>query len=133
MNKGISALLVGAAAVLAAYSAMGNQAVKAVDRLPMPKYHHIHLNSVDPQRSLDWYSKYWPAGKITTVAGFPAFEGGNGLSLLYTKVGRQPAGAFDPKQQRSVPQTAFWTFGSVSSTRPAWWIGCRNSIRSGSS
>src|SRR5215218_6249778 len=73
--------------------------------LPLPKYHHIHLNSANPNRSLDWYAKYWPAGKKTTVAGFPAFEGGNGLSLLYTKVDKQPPGAFDRTLHRSVPQS----------------------------
>jgi len=112
MPMRISALLVGAAAVMTSYVSLHSQTAKPADRLPMPKYHHIHLNSVDPQRSLDWYSKYWPAGKSTTVAGFPAFEGGNGLSLLYTKVSRPAPGAFDPKLRRSVPQTAFWTFGS---------------------
>ena len=80
--------------------------------LPMPRYHHIHLNSVDPDKSLDWYQKYWPAGARTTVAGFPAFRGGNDLYLLYTKVARRAPGGFDRKLHRSVPQSAFWTFGS---------------------
>jgi competence protein ComEC len=80
--------------------------------LPMPKYHHIHLNSVDPAQSLDWYARYWLAGKKTTVAGFPAFQGGNDLSLLYTKVDKRAPGAFDKALHRSVPQSAFWTFGS---------------------
>ena len=80
--------------------------------LPMPRYHHIHLNSVDPARSLDWYAKYWPAGKKTTVAGFPAFQGGNDLYLLYTKVPQRAPGGFDKTLHRSVPQSAFWTFGS---------------------
>jgi len=80
--------------------------------LPMPSYHHLHVNSVDPDRSLAWYSQYWPTGKITTVAGFRAFEGGNGLVLLYTKVSRQAPGGFDRTLHRSVPQSAFWTFGS---------------------
>jgi hypothetical protein len=56
--------------------------------LPMPKYHHIHLNSVNPSASLDWYAKYWPAGHKTMVAGFPAYQGGD-LFLLYTKVDKQ--------------------------------------------
>src|SRR5689334_6994953 len=84
MHKRISATPVAAAAVVTSYASVRTQPGNAADRLPMPKYHHIHLNSMDPQRSLDWYSKYWPAGKITSVAGFPAFEGGNGLALLYT-------------------------------------------------
>ncbi len=87
-------------------------AQSAAGALPMPKYHHIHLNSVDPRRSLDWYAKYWPNGKKVTVAGFLAFEGGNGLSLLYNKVDRQAPGAFDKRLHRSAPQSPFWTFGS---------------------
>ena len=51
-----------------------NGAVGAADA----EYHHIHLNSNHPQRSLDRYPKDRTAGKITTVAGFPAFEGGDG-------------------------------------------------------
>ena len=79
--------------------------------LPQPRFHHIHLNSVDPNKSLDWYSKYWPAGTKTTVAGFPAFQGSD-IYLLYTKVAKQAPGRFDRKLHRSVPQSAFWTFGS---------------------
>ena len=79
--------------------------------LPAPKFHHIHINSVDPDKSLDWYSKYWPEGRKTTVAGFPAFQASD-IYLLYTKVPRQAPGAFDKHLHRSEPQSAFWTFGS---------------------
>ena len=79
--------------------------------LAMPRFHHIHLNSVDPQRSLAWYSKYWPNGHPATVAGFPAFQASD-FYLLYTKVSKQALGAFDKTLHRSVPQSAFWTFGS---------------------
>ncbi len=79
--------------------------------LPMPHYHHIHLNSVNPDQSLAWYENYWPTGKKTTIAGFPAFQAGD-LALLYTKVAKQAPGAFDKTLHRSVPQSAFWTFGS---------------------
>jgi catechol 2,3-dioxygenase-like lactoylglutathione lyase family enzyme len=64
-----------------------------------------------PDKSLDWYSKYWPAGKKTTVAGFPAFQGSD-IYLLYTKVDKKAPGAYDTVLHRSVPQSAFWTFGS---------------------
>jgi catechol 2,3-dioxygenase-like lactoylglutathione lyase family enzyme len=87
------------------------QTERPPSRLPMPLYHHIHLNSVDPNRSLDWYAKYWPTGKRTTVAGFPAFQSED-LYILYTKVDKQAPGAFDKTRYRSVPQSAFWTFGS---------------------
>src|SRR5258707_2734702 len=77
----------------------------------MPKFHPIHVNSENPDKSLDWYSRYWPAGKKTTVAGFPAFQGSD-IYLLYTKVAKQAPGVFDRKLHRSLPQSAFWTFGS---------------------
>jgi hypothetical protein len=79
--------------------------------LPMPRFHHIHLNSVNPERSLEWYEKFWPTGKRMTYAGFPAFY--DDIYLLYNKVSKQAPGAFDRKLQRSVPQSAFWTFGST--------------------
>lgn len=79
--------------------------------LPMPKFHHIRLNSVDPERSLAWYTTYWPRGKKTTWGGLPAFY--DDIYLLYTKVDRQAPGGFDRTLQRSVPQSAFWTFGST--------------------
>ena len=79
--------------------------------LPPPKFHHIHINSVDPNKALDWYSKYWPGGRKTTVAGFPAFQGSD-IYLLYTKVQTQAPGAFNKTLHRSVPQSPFWTFGS---------------------
>lgn len=81
--------------------------------LPQPTFHHIHLNSVDPDRAIAWYASYWPKGKKTTFAGFPAFVDEKGFYLLYTKVARQAPGAFDRTAQRSVPQSAFWTFGST--------------------
>jgi catechol 2,3-dioxygenase-like lactoylglutathione lyase family enzyme len=98
---------------------IGLSAVRAITQsggispLPQPAFHHIHINSVDPDRSLAWYSQYWPKGKRTTFGGFPAFVDEKGFYLLYTKVSRQAPGAFDRSAQRSVPQSAFWTFGST--------------------
>src|ERR1700687_5039009 len=113
--RGTRLLAAVAAVFLASYTVGRTQAPSSESArasvLPMPKYHHIHLNSVNPNTSLDWYATYWPAGRKTTVAGFPAFQGGD-LYLLYTKVGKQAPGAFDRKLHRSVPQSALWTFGS---------------------
>ena len=81
--------------------------------LPMPSFNHIRINSVDPEKSLAWYAQYWPKGKKTTYAGFPAFSDEKGFYLIYQKVARQAPGAFDRTAQRSVPQSAFWTFGST--------------------
>ena len=79
--------------------------------LPEPTFHHIHVNSVDPERSLEWYSTYWPQGTVTTYAGFPAFH--DDIYLLYTQVEAQAPGGFDRALQRSEPQSGFWTFGST--------------------
>jgi catechol 2,3-dioxygenase-like lactoylglutathione lyase family enzyme len=83
----------------------------AAPALPMPAFHHIHLHSVNPDASIAWYQQYWPKGRRTTFGGFPAFQ--DELFLLYTKVAKQAPGAFDRKAERSVPQSAFWTFGST--------------------
>jgi catechol 2,3-dioxygenase-like lactoylglutathione lyase family enzyme len=81
--------------------------------LPQPTFHHIHLNTVDPEKSIAWYSQYWPKGKKAMLAGFPAFTDNEGFYLLYTKVAKQAPGAFSRSGERSVPQSAFWTFGST--------------------
>jgi catechol 2,3-dioxygenase-like lactoylglutathione lyase family enzyme len=81
--------------------------------LPQPTFHHIHLNSVSPDTSLAWYAQYWPKGRKTTYAGFPAFTDNQGFYLLFSKVAKQAPGGFDRAAERSVPQSAFWTFGSV--------------------
>lgn len=103
-----------AAALVGSYGlARGQGQSAAAGPLPQPSFHHIHLNSVDPEKSLAWYAQYWPKGKKTTYAGFPAFADNQGFYLLYTKVAKQAPGGFDRAAQRSVPQSAFWTFGSV--------------------
>ena len=69
-------LAVSPAIALAAVSLFGlvieqRPLAQGAAALPMPTFHHIHLNSTDPERSLDWYSKFWPRGKKTTYGGFP--------------------------------------------------------------
>lgn len=78
--------------------------------LPEPSFHHLHLNSVDPEASLDWWQTVWPAGQITEVAGFPAFAA-DGVFHLYNAVDAPAPGGFDPHRHRAVPQSAFWTTG----------------------
>jgi hypothetical protein len=78
--------------------------------LPMPAFHHIHLNSIDPDASIAWYHQYWAKGSATKWGGFPAFH--DGIYLLYNRVTKRAPGAFDRKAERSMPQSAFWTFGS---------------------
>ncbi|MGH9679301.1 MAG: VOC family protein, partial [Candidatus Acidiferrales bacterium] len=69
--------------------------------LPAPGFHHLHLNSVDPDAAIAFYLRQFPSTKKTTVAGFPALQAGN-VYLLFTKVSSPPL---------TEPQTAIWHFG----------------------
>ena len=88
----------------------GEGAGEAAAALPRPSFHHIHVNSVDPERALDWWSTFWPAGERTKLAGMPAFAA-DGVYLLYTEVETPAPGAFDPVRRQSMPQSPFWTTG----------------------
>jgi catechol 2,3-dioxygenase-like lactoylglutathione lyase family enzyme len=80
----------------------------------MPELHHVGLNSVDPDRAIEWYLRVWPAAKRTQVAGQPAVEAD--IFLLFTKVDRVPSGAWRHDLRRSEPQSAFWHIGAFTNT-----------------
>jgi catechol 2,3-dioxygenase-like lactoylglutathione lyase family enzyme len=83
-------------------------------RSPMPRLHHVGLNSVDPARAIDWYLRVWPAAKKTEVAGYAAVEAD--MLLLFNKVDRPPPGAWRDDVHRSEPQSAFWHIGAMTNT-----------------
>ena len=89
---------------------VGNVSEVSESPIPMPAFHHIGINSVDPGRSLDWWSTFWPAGERTRVAGKPAFSA-DGIFFVYTEVESPPQGSFDPERRQSIPQSPFWTTG----------------------
>lgn len=70
-------------------------------KLPAPGFHHLHLNSPNPEEATQFYLRQFPSSVATTWAGFPALKTGK-VYLLFTKakapVGRQA-------------QTAIWHFG----------------------
>jgi catechol 2,3-dioxygenase-like lactoylglutathione lyase family enzyme len=69
--------------------------------LPTPGFHHLHLNSPDPDAAIDFYTKQFPSTSKSTWGGFPALKTGK-VFVLMTKV-NSPA----PTE----PQTAIWHFG----------------------
>jgi len=77
------------------------QTSKQFAELPAPGFHHLHLNSVDPDAAIDFYLKQFPSTSKTTVAGFPALKAGK-VYVLFTKVSSPPP---------TEPQTAIWHFG----------------------
>ena len=77
--------------------------------LRTPGFHHLHLNSVDPDAALDFYTRRFPTSTKSTWAGLPALASPSNVLVLFTKVATAPP---------TSPQTAIWHFGwHVTDTR----------------
>src|ERR1700716_3807391 len=70
--------------------------------LTPPSFHHLHLNSVDPDAAIDFYTQQFATTSRTTWGGFPALDSPNRVLILFTQVATPPAVS---------PQTALWHFG----------------------
>jgi catechol 2,3-dioxygenase-like lactoylglutathione lyase family enzyme len=70
--------------------------------LPSPRFHHLHLNSVDPDAAIDFYVRQFPSTSKTSWAGFPALKSPTNVLILFSKVAAPPP---------TSPQTAIWHFG----------------------
>ncbi|HEY4920540.1 MAG TPA: hypothetical protein VII40_10595, partial [Xanthobacteraceae bacterium] len=70
--------------------------------LPAPRFHHLHLNSVDPDAAIAFYLRQFPSTSRTEWAGVAALRSPNDVLILFDKVDRPPATA---------PQSAIWHFG----------------------
>jgi catechol 2,3-dioxygenase-like lactoylglutathione lyase family enzyme len=79
--------------------------------LDSPRFHHLHLNSVDPDAAIDFYTTHFGSTSRTTWGGQPALASPNDVLILFTRVASPPAIA---------PETAIWHFGwHVTDTRAA--------------
>jgi catechol 2,3-dioxygenase-like lactoylglutathione lyase family enzyme len=70
--------------------------------LPTPGFHHLHLNSTDPDAAIDFYIRQFPSGSKGRWAGLPALLAPNNVMILFNKVDTPPV---------SEPQSAIWHFG----------------------
>ena len=70
--------------------------------LPTPKFHHLHLNSTDPDRAIAFYTQQFPSTGKASWGGFPALKSPNDVLVLFTKLDTPP-----PTQ----PQSGIWHFG----------------------
>ena len=70
--------------------------------LTTPRFHHLHLNSVNPDAAIDFYAKQFASTAKTSWGGLSALKSPNNVMLLFTKVDMAPA---------IEPQTAIWHFG----------------------
>jgi catechol 2,3-dioxygenase-like lactoylglutathione lyase family enzyme len=77
-------------------------AIGAQSPLAAPSFHHLHLNSVNPEAAIEFYTKAFPSTSKGTFAGQPALRSPNNVWVLFNKVAAPPATA---------PPTAFWHFG----------------------
>jgi predicted enzyme related to lactoylglutathione lyase len=71
------------------------------DALPPAAFHHVHLNSLDPEKAISFYTSTFDVTKSTSVAGFRAVQSEN-MYLLFNKVASAPA---------THPDSAVWHFG----------------------
>jgi catechol 2,3-dioxygenase-like lactoylglutathione lyase family enzyme len=72
------------------------------DVLDAPRFHHLHLNSVDPDRAIDFYVRQFSSTSRTTWGGCAALASPNDVLILFTPVSIPPPTA---------PDTAIWHFG----------------------
>jgi catechol 2,3-dioxygenase-like lactoylglutathione lyase family enzyme len=92
----------------------GSASAQSDTRATMLRLHHVGLNSVNPDRAIQWYLSVWPSARRTMIAGQPAVEAE--MLLLFNKVDRLPAGAWRHDVHRSDPQSAFWHIGAFINT-----------------
>ncbi|MGE0884597.1 MAG: VOC family protein [Blastocatellales bacterium] len=65
------------------------------------RFHHLHLNSTDPARAIDFYTRTFDVTKKITLAGFDGIQSEN-VFLLFNKVKNAP---------QTQPESAIWHFG----------------------
>jgi catechol 2,3-dioxygenase-like lactoylglutathione lyase family enzyme len=70
--------------------------------LETPRFHHLHLNSVDPDAAIAFYTRQFPSTEKGEWGGLPALLSPNNAMILFTKVDAPPA---------MVPPSAIWHFG----------------------
>lgn len=71
-------------------------------RLAPPGFHHLHLNSVNPEAAIAFYTQQFRSTAATTFAGEPALSSPNNVLVLFKRVTRPPG---------TQPPSAFWHFG----------------------
>ena len=69
--------------------------------LPVPGFHHLHLNTVDVDRAVGYYTGQFSGATRSIFAGEPAVKVRH-VYLLFNRVDAAP---------RNEPQSAYWHFG----------------------
>jgi catechol 2,3-dioxygenase-like lactoylglutathione lyase family enzyme len=90
-----------AAVVLAAASLAATPPPQSASLAP-PGFHHLHLNTVNPEAAIAFYTQQFRSTSATRFAGELALSSPNTVLVLFTRVNRPPA---------TEPPSAFWHFG----------------------
>ena len=72
------------------------------DALPAPGFHHLHLNSTNPDAAIAFYMKEFPSTTRIAWGGIAALRAANNVLVLFDRVEQPPS---------TQPQTAIWHFG----------------------
>jgi catechol 2,3-dioxygenase-like lactoylglutathione lyase family enzyme len=75
----------------------------AAQTLPPPHFHHLALNSTDPEAAIAFYVKEFPSTSKTSWEGMPALASPTQVMIVFNKVASPPDA--DPDV------TAYWHFG----------------------
>ncbi|HEY2132179.1 MAG TPA: VOC family protein [Acetobacteraceae bacterium] len=70
--------------------------------LATPAFHHLHLNAVDPDAAIAFYTRQFPSTSGGVWAGLPALFSPNDVLILFNKVAAPPPVS---------PPSAIWHFG----------------------
>ncbi len=89
------AALFAAVAAVASLPASGQE-------LPPPRFHHLGLNSLDPEVAIAFYARQFPSTSKASWEGLPALRSPNDVLIVFNKVATAPP---------ILPQTAIWHFG----------------------
>src|SRR5216684_5403855 len=90
--------------ILAAmFAAWTHHPATAQAPLPAPGFHHLHLNSVDPEAAIAFYIRQFPDSSKATWGGMPALKAKTNVLILFDKVVTPPPA--------DAEATAVWHFG----------------------
>ena len=78
-------------------------AVAQTAPLPPPAFHHLMLNTLDPDAAIAFYTKAFPTTKRMVWEGIPAISSPTNVLVLFNKVSAPPVA--------DSQITAFWHFG----------------------
>jgi catechol 2,3-dioxygenase-like lactoylglutathione lyase family enzyme len=90
------------AAIATAIVVLAMQGPAAGQTAMPPGFHHLHLNTVDPDAAIAFYTKQFPSTAKANWGGLPALRSPNNVLVLFSKVDSAPP---------ILPQTAIWHFG----------------------